>query len=83
MDERLLPIAEVRRRVPVHRATIYRWIKAGAFPAPVALSPTCVMWRASEIDAWIAARPATSSGRQEGPLPAGDRPSADPPTPGR
>lgn len=81
MTERLLPLSEVQRRVPKHRATIYRWIKAGKFPRSIELSPGCVMWKASEIEAWIAARPSRSAGSKEAPTLEADQPSPNQPIP--
>jgi prophage regulatory protein len=51
---------KTRRRVnpivPVAPPTISRWVKAGAFPRPVALGPNLVAWRGSDLNAWIAAK---------------------------
>jgi uncharacterized protein (TIGR03435 family) len=33
--------------------TIYSWIKAGSFPAPVKLGPRSVAWLKKEVDAWV------------------------------
>ncbi len=52
----LLRRADVERRTALSRATIYRRMALGAFPAPVRIpGSTAVRWRADEIDAWIAA----------------------------
>lgn len=57
----LLPTAEVKRRVPMSDATLWRWVKAGAFPKPLRIVGKN-FWRGDEIAAWIerqsAARPA-------------------------
>lgn len=42
------------------RATIYRLIKAGKFPRPLAIGTGAVRWRQSDIVAWQQALPATS-----------------------
>jgi predicted DNA-binding transcriptional regulator AlpA len=47
-------------------STLYRWEKAGQFPARVHLGPVMVAWRVAEVDAWLASRP---------PIETGDRPS--------
>ena len=54
--DRLLSWPEVRARVPLCRATIYRLRLAGLFPQPVRISPHRVAWRESDIEAWIVAR---------------------------
>src|SRR5690554_3046294 len=41
---RLLKISEVEQETSLHRATIYRRIAAGNFPAPVKLSERRVAW---------------------------------------
>jgi len=48
-------IAEVEERTGLHRATIYRKIKAGTFPAPVRLSVNCSAWYATDVARWFAA----------------------------
>ena len=47
------------------KATIYRLLARGEFPARVKLSPRCVGWRVAEVDAWLAAR----AGVHEEPAP--------------
>ena len=39
--------------VPVSRATLWRWVKAGAFPSPVKLSDRVTAWRVDDIRTWI------------------------------
>jgi predicted DNA-binding transcriptional regulator AlpA len=48
-------IAEVQRRLGVHRVTIYRWCRAGTFPAPHYLGERRA-WFLSDIEAWEAQR---------------------------
>jgi prophage regulatory protein len=45
---------QVLARIPVSRATWWRWIKAGRAPKPVRLGPGIVAWRVSDIDALAA-----------------------------
>jgi prophage regulatory protein len=45
---------QVLARIPVSRATWWRWVKAGRAPKPVRLGPSIVAWRASDIDALAA-----------------------------
>lgn len=44
-------------RYSVSRQTVWRWLKTDpTFPKPISLSPGCTRWKASELDAWEAAR---------------------------
>ena len=38
-------------RYSVKPSTIWRWTKAGTFPAPIVLSRKCTRWRVDEIEA--------------------------------
>ncbi|MNY73479.1 Prophage CP4-57 regulatory protein (AlpA) [compost metagenome] len=60
------------------RSTIYAKVKAGDFPSAVQLHGTSVAWRETEVDAWIAARPAVGA-----TPPAPTAPRANPAKPGR
>jgi prophage regulatory protein len=53
---RLLSWAQVRARVPLSRATVWTLRRRGTFPKPIQISPNRIAWRASDLDAWIAAR---------------------------
>lgn len=55
--ERLLPMREVCRRTSYSRPSVYRLVKIGKFPRPRKLGFK-IGWRESEIDNWIASRPA-------------------------
>ena len=50
----LLRRKEVEKLSGLSRASIYRLIKAGKFPAPVALGTGAVRWKNSEIITWQA-----------------------------
>lgn len=41
--------------IPVSHTTLYGWIRAGKFPAPVKLSTNVTAWRAADVAAWLAA----------------------------
>ena len=60
MAVELLRLPDVIRRVGYRRTTIYRMVKHGEFPPPVALGPWAVAWPSDEIDRWIATRIAAS-----------------------
>ena len=68
MAEHLLSIGEVTGRVGLARATVYRRMATGQFPAPLALGPQTVRWRESDIEAWIAALPSARPGLTVQPI---------------
>jgi hypothetical protein len=43
-------------RLPVGPATVWRWVRAGNFPAPFKLGEKTTVWDAAEVEAFIAAR---------------------------
>lgn len=51
--DRIVRVAEVARRTGLSRATLYRRIAAGQFPASVSLGGKSVGWRESELTKWI------------------------------
>jgi prophage regulatory protein len=50
----LLRLSEVKKRVGLSTATIYRRVDAGTFPRKVRLGPKSVAWYGSDIDSFIA-----------------------------
>lgn len=57
MEVRILRRHEVERLTGLSKASIYRKMRAGAFPLPLKLGSRAVAWRADEIQEWIASRP--------------------------
>lgn len=51
---------QTEQRVGLSRTTIYDYIKAGRFPAPVRIGDRAVGWVESEIDDWLSAQVARS-----------------------
>lgn len=51
--EKLNRLPSVLHQFPVGRATWWRGIKEGRFPAGIKLSPRVTVWRQSDIDALI------------------------------
>ena len=49
--ERLIPTAEVCESEGCSPVTLWRWVKAGTFPAPIKTGPNSVRFRQSEIEA--------------------------------
>jgi prophage regulatory protein len=46
--------------IPVSRTTIWRWVRANKFPAPIKLTRGVTVWLWAEVNAWLSER--TSSG---------------------
>ena len=57
---RIIRTEDLTRRLGLSRATIFRNVKAGRFPAQIKISQRAIGWRFDEVEAWIAARAATS-----------------------
>jgi prophage regulatory protein len=53
---RFLRLAQVKERVGLSTATIYREISAGRFPRPVPLTANTVAWPSDELESWEEAR---------------------------
>jgi len=49
----LLDLRDVTRLTTLHHATIYRMMKRDQFPKQIRISRRRVVWRASEIEAWL------------------------------
>jgi prophage regulatory protein len=54
--ERLIGRKEVLLLIGISNATLWRWIKAGRFPAPLKIGKKKVAWRSSVLAHWIAQR---------------------------
>ena len=59
-EERRVRLGEVLRRVGVGRTTLYDWIRAGKFPAPIKLGRSS-FWRESAMRSWFDALPDVAS----------------------
>lgn len=44
------------RGIVSNRVTLYRWIKTQGFPRPIKLGPNTAVWRADQVEHWLAAR---------------------------
>jgi prophage regulatory protein len=49
----LLKLRDVTRLTTLHHATIYRMIKRDEFPKQIRISRKRVVWRASDVEAWL------------------------------
>ena len=54
---RVLRVSVVCDLTSLTRASIYNWVAAGRFPAPVRLSVRRVAWREADIVGWLQSRP--------------------------
>ena len=57
---RVLRWPEVYRVTARSRTQVWRYVKAGKFPAPVQLGENAVGWYEDEIAAWLESRPRAS-----------------------
>ena len=48
----LLRVKDVERELGISRTTIWRLVKAGAFPPPLRITSKAIAWRRSDIEAW-------------------------------
>lgn len=54
----------VKKEVGLSRSTLWRRVKGGSFPPPVALGGNLIGWRSCDIEGWKAALP-VAGGRVE------------------
>ena len=57
MADRLIARGAVEAITGLSCTTIYRQMRAGAFPCPIRISKRAVRWRESEVADYIANRP--------------------------
>lgn len=57
--DRLLPMVAVMDATSLSKATVYRKIGDGSFPAPLKIGKSRVAWRQSDVAKWIDARVTT------------------------
>lgn len=48
-------------KIPVSAATIWRWVKTGAFPKPVKIGPQTTAWKVEDVDAFLDSRTTASA----------------------
>lgn len=52
-QNRLVDVKVASQLSGLGQSTIWAWVKANKFPAPIKLSATCVRWKQSDIHSWI------------------------------
>ena len=55
--KKIARISPVLDATGLSKASLYRRVADGTFPAPVRIGPNSTGWICDEIDAWIASRP--------------------------
>ena len=71
-NDRLLRKKRSRVALPNQPAsTLYKLMRARAFPEPLRISPGAVRWLQSEIEAWLASRPRATGDRPPPGAPRG------------
>ena len=58
---------QLREMVPLADSTIYEMEQRGEFPRRFALSPRCVVWDLSEVEAWLSLRRSATLARAPHP----------------
>jgi prophage regulatory protein len=43
----------------IDKSTLWRWVRDGILPSPIALGPNTRAWRREDIDRWLASREGT------------------------
>ncbi|GAA4457889.1 helix-turn-helix transcriptional regulator [Rurimicrobium arvi] len=51
LPEEFLRLPDVLRRIKISKSTFYRYIKQGAYPKPVFISPGAKGWKVQELEA--------------------------------
>jgi len=59
-QQQFIRLKPLTKRIGVSGSSVWNFVKAGTFPAPVKLSPNCTAWVAAEVDQWAADRIADS-----------------------
>ena len=64
--DRLLPMTKVMDLTSFSKATVYRKIADGSFPAPRKIGKSRVAWLEADIAGWIRSQPTSASCEQSG-----------------
>jgi prophage regulatory protein len=65
--KRMIRRHELREMVPLADSTIYEMEQRGDFPQRIALSPRCIVWDLSEVEAWLDLRRTAPIARAQHP----------------
>lgn len=53
MNASFIRINQLIQKLPISKASIWRKVKQGTFPAPVKLSVGITAWRTTDIENWL------------------------------
>ena len=54
---------QVRKLIPVAHSTLWAWVQAGKFPAPLKLSDRITVWRDSDVQTFVDEQNASAKGQ--------------------
>jgi prophage regulatory protein len=63
--DNILRVSEVEERTGLSRITIWRKVRAGAFPPPIQLSENTIGWPEADVAAWRDAQPRRTYGASQ------------------
>lgn len=47
--------------VPVSASTLWRWVRAGTFPAPLKIGPNITAWKVGDVRQWLQSQTAVAA----------------------
>ena len=50
-DQQAMP--RIPPSVPISKSTLWSWVKAQKFPAPIKIGPRTTVWRIADVRAWL------------------------------
>ena len=60
-DATLMSKHDVLRLLGITECSLRRWMTAGKFPRPLALSPKVHRWHRVEVESWLARQPRSNA----------------------
>ena len=61
----LVSLRTTMKLVSASRSSIYRWIHANSFPAPVRIGERAIAFKLSELEKWVESRPRVQLNNKE------------------
>jgi prophage regulatory protein len=47
---------QVLKLLPIHRSTLWRWVRQGTFPQPSKVAPGVTAWSKADVTGWLEAK---------------------------